>query len=166
MAPRTRTRTLGRIGKAVALRARAFGMKVIASDPIPDMAFAQSQSITLMPFEQLLAEADYVTLHPPATAQTKYLINRETLGLMKPTAFLLNLASRLQQRGYSSREFRLRMTREEIGCYLGMTLETVSRSLSSFAKKGYVSVLRRRIEILDPQGLRDMFGLSAAGELR
>jgi D-3-phosphoglycerate dehydrogenase / 2-oxoglutarate reductase len=83
---------LGRIGKAVTLRARAFGMKVIASDPVPDMAFAQSQGITLMPFEQLLAEADYVTLHPPATAQTKYLINKQTLALMKPTAFLLNLA--------------------------------------------------------------------------
>lgn len=79
-------------------------------------------------------------------------------------AFLLNLANRLERRGYSAREFQLRMTREEIGGYLGMTLETVSRTLSAFARKGYVSVLRRRIEILDPQGLRDTFGLGATGD--
>lgn len=83
---------LGRIGKAMAHLAKAFGMKVIAYDPYPDRAFAQAHGIPLLTFEQLLAEADYVSLHLPATAETKHLINNKTLALMKPTAFLLNTA--------------------------------------------------------------------------
>src|SRR5262249_37831404 len=48
--------------------------------------------VTLLPFERLLAEADYVTLHVPLTGEAKYLINKRTLALMKPTAFLVNTA--------------------------------------------------------------------------
>ncbi|WP_288252940.1 cyclic nucleotide-binding domain-containing protein [uncultured Hydrogenophaga sp.] len=68
--------------------------------------------------------------------------------------FLLNLSQRLSERGYSAREFQLRMTREEIGSYLGATLETVSRCLSSLARQGFVTVHRRQIEIVDADGLR------------
>ncbi len=83
---------LGRIGKAVALRGEAFGMKLLAYDPYPDHAFASAHGITLMPFERLLAEADFLSLHLPVTAETHHLINRETLKRMKPTAFLVNTA--------------------------------------------------------------------------
>ncbi len=84
---------LGRIGKAVALRGKAFGMRLLAYDPLPDNAFAQAHGVTFVPtFEQLAAESDYLSLHMPATPQTKHLINRRTLALMKPTAFLLNLS--------------------------------------------------------------------------
>ena len=83
---------LGRIGKAVALRGAAFGMRLLAYDPVPDKTFAANHQVTLVPFEQLLAEADYLTLHLPVTPQTRYLINRQTLALMKPTAFLINTA--------------------------------------------------------------------------
>jgi len=83
---------LGRIGKAVALRGAAFNMRLLAYDPVPDKAFAQHHQITLVSFEQLLAESDYLTLHLPVTAETRYLINRRTLELMKPTAFLINTA--------------------------------------------------------------------------
>ena len=83
---------LGRIGKAVALRGEVFGMKLLAYDPYPDKAFAAAHGITLMPFDQLLAESDFLSLHLPVTADTRHLINRDTLKQMKPTAFLVNTA--------------------------------------------------------------------------
>ena len=83
---------LGRIGKAVALRGQAFGMRLIAYDPVPDTAFAAHHQITLVSFEQLLAESDYLTLHLPFNAASRNLINRQTLARMKPTAFLINTA--------------------------------------------------------------------------
>jgi D-3-phosphoglycerate dehydrogenase / 2-oxoglutarate reductase len=83
---------LGRIGKAVALRGEAFGMKLLAYDPYPDHAFAAAHGITLMPFDQLLAESDFLSLHLPVSAETHHLINRQTLKRMKPTAFLVNTA--------------------------------------------------------------------------
>lgn len=83
---------LGRIGKAVALRGLAFGMKVIAYEPMPDNAFVQQHGIRLVTFDQLLRESDWVSLHVPLTPESKYLINRRTLALMKPTAFLINTA--------------------------------------------------------------------------
>src|SRR5262249_19287857 len=58
----------------------------------PDHDFVRQNGITLMPLARLLAEADYVTLHAPLNEQSKYLINRKTLALMKPTAFLVNTA--------------------------------------------------------------------------
>jgi phosphoglycerate dehydrogenase-like enzyme len=81
---------LGRIGKAVALRAIAFGMPVLATEAMPDRAFVEQYKVRLVPLEQLLAEADYVSLHVPLLAETRDLINRRTLALMKPTAFLIN----------------------------------------------------------------------------
>jgi len=59
----------------------------------------------------------------------------------------------LQARGYSSTEFNLRMTREEIGSYLGLKLETVSRMLSRFQKEHLIDVQGRLIRILDIDGL-------------
>jgi len=73
-------------------------------------------------------------------------------------AFLLNLSQRFTARGYSASEFNLRMTREEIGSYLGLKLETVSRTFSKFQQDGLISVQQKRIRILDVTGLRDMMG--------
>lgn len=83
---------LGRIGKAVALRGKAFAMKVLAYEPFPDQAFVASQGVALVPLEKLLAEADFVTLHVPLSPESRYFINKRTLALMKPTAFLINTA--------------------------------------------------------------------------
>jgi len=68
-------------------------------------------------------------------------------------AFLLNLSARLKARGYSAAEFNLRMTREEIGSYLGMKLETVSRMFSKFQREGLVDTRGKQIRIVDPEGL-------------
>jgi D-3-phosphoglycerate dehydrogenase / 2-oxoglutarate reductase len=81
---------LGRIGKAVATRAIAFEMRVLAYDPIPDTAFCAAHGITLVSFERLLAESDFLSLHLPSTPQTRHLINRDTLARMKPDAVLIN----------------------------------------------------------------------------
>ncbi|MFC5499384.1 fumarate/nitrate reduction transcriptional regulator Fnr [Caenimonas terrae] len=64
-------------------------------------------------------------------------------------AFLLNLSRRYKARGYSASEFHLRMSRAEIGSYLGLTLETVSRTFSSFQQQGLLEVDKRHIRILD-----------------
>jgi CRP/FNR family transcriptional regulator len=69
-------------------------------------------------------------------------------------AFLLNLVQRLQARGFSKTELILRMTREEIGSYLGMKLETVSRTFSKFADDGMVEVKQRHIHICDAEALK------------
>jgi len=71
-------------------------------------------------------------------------------------AFLLNLVERLHARGFSQSELILRMTREEIGSYLGLKLETVSRTLSRFAEDGTVEVDKRHIRITDAAALRRM----------
>lgn len=68
-------------------------------------------------------------------------------------AFLLNLSKRLTTRGYSPSEFNLRMTREEIGSYLGLKLETVSRAFSKFQGDGLISVHQKQICIRDVAGL-------------
>jgi len=69
-------------------------------------------------------------------------------------AFLLNLSQRFEARGYSRTEFVLRMTRAEIGSFLGLKLETVSRVLSRFAQDGLIEVNQKHVRIVDPDGLR------------
>ncbi|RDK02941.1 fumarate/nitrate reduction transcriptional regulator Fnr [Paraburkholderia lacunae] len=71
-------------------------------------------------------------------------------------AFLLDVSERHAQRGYSSAEFNLRMTREDMGSYLGMTLETVSRTLSRFQKRGLIDTQGKHIRIVDLEGLRQV----------
>jgi CRP/FNR family transcriptional regulator len=72
--------------------------------------------------------------------------------------FLLNLSLRFTMRGYSPSEFNLRMTREEIGSYLGMKLETVSRMFSKFQDDGLIGVQQKLIQILDVSGLNGILG--------
>jgi CRP/FNR family transcriptional regulator, anaerobic regulatory protein len=69
-------------------------------------------------------------------------------------AFLLNLSQRFMARGFSPQEFHLRMTREELGSYLGLSLETVSRLFSRFDDEGLVKVHLRHIRLLDIAGLK------------
>ena len=69
-------------------------------------------------------------------------------------AFLLNLSQRFTARGYSHADFFLRMTREEIGSYLGLKLETVSRAFSRFQEDGHIAVQQKHIRILNVAGLK------------
>lgn len=73
-------------------------------------------------------------------------------------AFLVNLSQRLAILGYSPVEFILRMSREEIGNYLGLTLETISRLFSRFAREGLIRVQQREVHILDMRTLQELSG--------
>lgn len=77
----------GNIGKKVSEIAKAFGMKIICCTRTPKKGMPEAVS-----FEDLLKRSDFVTLHAPLTEQTKNIINKESLSLMKPTAYLINTA--------------------------------------------------------------------------
>ncbi len=81
---------LGRIGYEVAKRAAAFDMHLIYSDVVDQTAYEKELGIKKVSFEQVLAEADFITLHVPGGAGTKHLIGGEQLEIMKPTAFVIN----------------------------------------------------------------------------
>ena len=68
-------------------------------------------------------------------------------------AFLLNVSARYRERGYSGTSFVLRMTREDIGSFLGVTLETVSRTLSKFQREGLLTVQGKSIELINLDAL-------------
>jgi CRP/FNR family transcriptional regulator len=70
--------------------------------------------------------------------------------------FLINLSARYAARGYSPNTFQLRMSREDIGNYLGLTIESISRLLSRFKKQGWLQVDKREVTLLDPAKLKAM----------
>lgn len=87
-----------------------------------------------------------------------------TLGSMRAeerlAAFLVNLSERLSARGYSSSEFVLRMSREEIGSYLGLKLETVSRLFSRFGEAGLIQIRQRHVKLIDMAGIKQIYNRS------
>jgi glyoxylate reductase len=82
----------GRIGQATARRARGFGMKVIYWGPRRKPEAEQELQMEYRPLEQLLAEADFVSMHPPMRPETRHMISDREFALMKPTAFIVNTA--------------------------------------------------------------------------
>jgi phosphoglycerate dehydrogenase-like enzyme len=82
----------GRIGREVAIRAQSFGMRVIVNQRRPTPELNLEAKVVAMDLDDLLKEADFVTLHVPARPETERMIGRHQLGLMKPTAFLVNTA--------------------------------------------------------------------------
>ena len=115
---------------------------------------------------------------PPLQHQLHRILSREIvrdygvmllLGSMKAeerlAAFLLNLSQRFSARGYSANEFHLRMTRDEIGSYLGLKLETISRVLSRFQHEGLIQVHHKHLRILDTERLRTILGQASTGDL-
>jgi D-3-phosphoglycerate dehydrogenase len=93
--PRSDGRTLGivgfgRIGRSVARKAAGFGWRLLVADPRVDRAALAAHGAVRVPLDRLLAEADFVTLHVPLTAETHHLIDRRALALMRPTAYLVN----------------------------------------------------------------------------
>ncbi|MBI5959498.1 MAG: D-glycerate dehydrogenase [Chloroflexi bacterium] len=82
---------MGRIGLAMAKRARGFDMRVIYSDT-KEVFAAQALGAEFRPFKQLVAEADFISLHTPLTPATRHLINAEALKRMKPNCILINTA--------------------------------------------------------------------------
>jgi len=83
---------LGRIGRSVAVRVKALGMKVIAHEQYPNETFVREQGIELVSFDVLLARSDYLSLHCPMCPETAGIINRAALAKMKPGSTLINTA--------------------------------------------------------------------------
>lgn len=82
----------GRVGREVVTRAQAFGMAIVAHDLYPDAAWAASRGVRYVALPALLAQSDVITLHAPATEQTRRLLNGETLSVCKPGCFVVNTA--------------------------------------------------------------------------
>ena len=83
---------MGRIGAEVSKRARAFQMKVLAYDPYLTEARAKDLGVTLAKFDELIAQSDYITVHMPLTADTKHMINADTIKQMKEGVRIFNCA--------------------------------------------------------------------------
>lgn len=83
---------LGAIGGEVAKRARAFNMKIIAFDTYPREEFRRDWGVEYLPLPEVIAQADFLSLHAPALPETVGMINRDTLRTMKKTAYLINTA--------------------------------------------------------------------------
>ncbi|MFN8540234.1 MAG: C-terminal binding protein [Thermomicrobiales bacterium] len=81
---------LGPIGRAVVKKARVFGYRIIAADPYIDPAVAQEYDVELMQLDDLLRQADVVSLHTYLNAETRKLMNAEKFALMKPSAVIVN----------------------------------------------------------------------------
>ena len=83
---------LGRIGKLVADRARAFSMRLVAFDPYVSADRARQMGVELLPLDQVVGESDFLTIHLPRTKETAGLINRDLLVKAKPTLRVINVA--------------------------------------------------------------------------
>ncbi|HSI53950.1 MAG TPA: fumarate/nitrate reduction transcriptional regulator Fnr [Ramlibacter sp.] len=123
----------------------------------------EDSEVCAIPFEHLneLSAASTNMHHLVGRLMSREIVREHSLMLLlgsmnaeeRLAAFLLNLSQRLKARGYSSSDFHLRMSRAEIGSYLGMKLETVSRTFSLFQLRKLLDVDKRHIRILDAAGL-------------
>ena len=143
------------------------GMDGIVSDHHScDAVALEDAEVCIMPFDQVEElSREFTTLQHHVHKILSREIVRDhgvmlLLGSMRAeerlAAFLLNLVQRLHARGFSQSEFVLRMTREEIGSYLGMKLETVSRTFSKFVEDGIIEVKQRYVHIKNVDGLRQI----------
>lgn len=151
------------------------GLDGIVSDRHTCDAIAlEDAEVCVMPFERIseLARDIGALQHHVHRIMSREIVREHGVMLLLGTmraeerlaAFLLNLVQRLHARGFSRSELVLRMTREEIGSYLGLKLETVSRTFSKFAEDGIVEVRQRHLRIVDAQALRQVLSQqSAAG---
>ncbi|MDO9134413.1 MAG: fumarate/nitrate reduction transcriptional regulator Fnr [Hydrogenophaga sp.] len=143
------------------------GMDGIVSDHHScDAVALEDAEVCIMPFDQVEElSREFTTLqHHVHKILSREIVRDHSvmllLGSMRAeerlAAFLLNLVQRLHARGFSQSEFVLRMTREEIGSYLGMKLETVSRTFSRFAEDGIIDVKQRHVHIKNVDALRQI----------
>ena len=129
-----------------------------------DAVALEDAEVCVMPFERIEDLSREVTSlqHHVHKIMSREIVREHgvmlLLGSMRAeerlAAFLLNLVQRLHARGFSQSELVLRMTRDEIGSYLGLKLETVSRTFSKFVEEGLVEVKQRYVRILDADGLK------------
>ena len=81
---------LGKIGRQVATILHGFGCKLLAADPFPDKAWAQSLGVIITSLDELMETSDIITLHAPLTPETRYLVNNSRIARMKKGVMLIN----------------------------------------------------------------------------
>jgi CRP/FNR family transcriptional regulator len=131
-----------------------------------DAIALEDAEVCVMPFDQVEElSREFTTLqHHVHKIMSREIVRDHSvmllLGSMRAeerlAAFLLNLVQRLHARGFSQSELILRMTREEIGSYLGMKLETVSRTFSKFVADDIIEVKQRYVRIKSTDGLKQI----------
>lgn len=124
----------------------------------------EDSEVCIMPYDQLeeLSRQIQSLQHQFHKFMSREIVRDQSLMILlgsmraeeRIAAFLLNLSQRMRSRGYSASEFHLRMTREEIGSFLGLKLETVSRAFSKFDDEGLIGVQQKHIRIINAEGLR------------
>ena len=139
-----------------------------------DAVALEDAEVCVMPFDRLeeISREINVMQHHVHKIMSREIVREHgvmlLLGSMRAeerlAAFLLNLVQRLHARGFSQSELVLRMTREEIGSYLGLKLETVSRTFSKFADDGVVEVKQRYVRIVDTDALRAIVNAPACAD--
>ncbi len=143
----------------------SLGGELMGLDGLADGTHASSATaledaeVCAIPFSHLgaLSAANAGVQHALNRLMSREIVREHSLMLLlgsmnaeeRLAAFLVNMSQRLKARGYSASEFHLRMSRAEIGSYLGMKLETVSRTFSAFQQQGLLEVDKRHIRILD-----------------
>jgi CRP/FNR family transcriptional regulator len=141
------------------------GLDGLASGRHASSAVAlEDAQICAIPYAQLseLANASPALQQAISRVMSREIVREHSLMVLlgsmnaeeRLAAFLLNISQRMKARGYSPLEFHLRMARSEIGSYLGMKVETVSRTFSAFAQQGLLRVDKKHVRIVDLQGLR------------
>ena len=155
---------LPQLAKAIGQIKRSFREGIEEGEHTCDAIALEDSSVCVVPyslFECMCRETD--ALQKRLHRMMSHAVNREAnhvvrLGMLRAdervARLLLDLSSRLSKRGYASSEFTLRMTRDDMGSYLGMTLETVSRTLSRFDKAGLIEAQGKFIRIRDFDALR------------
>jgi CRP/FNR family transcriptional regulator len=144
-----------------------FGVDGIHTRRYASEAVALSNcDLILLPFKKFtaLGRAHVELEHAMYSVMSRELVREQSmvsmLGALSAEArvarFLVSLSERFAEMGYSSKLFNLRMTRHEIGSYLGLTLETVSRTLSAFNEIGLITVDQRSIGIKDVDALKTL----------
>jgi CRP/FNR family transcriptional regulator, anaerobic regulatory protein len=132
-----------------------------------DVVALEDSEVCVIPYAHLEAPALQKQLHK---VMSRELVRDHgvmmLLGTMRAeerlAAFLVSLSQRFGARGYSAAEFHLRMTRDEIGSFLGLSLETVSRLFSRMQDEGFISVQQKHIRILDIPRLKASIGRAAS----
>lgn len=142
------------------------GMDAISGAHHCDAVALEDSEVCEIPFgrlEELFSEVPVLLRHFHRTMSQEIMREQNVmllLGNMRAeqrfAAFLDNLASRYAMRGYASTSLQLRMSREEIGNYLGLTIESISRLLSRFKSHGLLKVDKREITLLDPAKLKSL----------
>lgn len=151
-------------GDVIGLDALAEGRHATEATALED------SEICAIPYRQL---AELTAANPAMQRALTQLLGRQIVGEQRSmlllaslnaqervASFLLNLSSRMQARGYSAREFHLRMSRAEIGSYLGLTLETVSRAFSALQAQRLLQVTKKHIQIADVDALAAAFDVT------